>query len=425
MFLPYRGLEVAKIVLFPWAVFFSLLMFFEMYVEEDVLAILVILAAIALSSVGAVFGQFLGRRISLSHAGYFRNLLDGPGFDESKSLRFVLALGFTCGLIVVTGKASTQMDLLLQFDFYKLRMSVSETKDLASTGLFSNVLMVMFSLSFVSIFLSRRHFKTKFWSLIFSLSVLLVCVYVLLGGGRMVLFYVILLVLLRSFVEGYKISARVFFSSSVVILAMVVLFYFRVPSGVSGALQYYNNFFGLEKNVAFFGFYDGRGLVSDLFYIVGIYFTHSFSVFSDFLYSNASQQLSFGSYTFNLPLRILDVVFGTSLSSGREIDDSSVGYYATFLRDLIADFSLWGALFFAVLISIFAGFFYPLRKFHWSIYVSFYYFSLCLLMAPLISVMSSGLMFIGFFCAFFIACCVIAFFMLIGSLGRRSRDEES
>lgn len=391
-----------------------MVLFFRMWVgPEGTLAIVLIYIAIALSMLGALVGQTFGKRFQ-------KNYLDAAcvndfdvHFDKSLILKVVLVLGFVSGMVIVSQKAYEQATYLLALDFYKLRMSASTANDLSKSGLFNSILMAMFSLSFVSIFFAKRNFNSKFWYFVNFCSVTIVCLYVLLGGGRMIVFYAIVLMLLRSLIDGYGVSRRIIIFVAILAAAMISVFYFRVPTELSAALEYYNNFFGLSSNAIFFGLYEGRGIILDLLYIVGIYFTHSLGVFSDFLYYQSSAPFAFGSYTFSLPGRIISAFFGFEFSTIYDISDPSIGYYSTFLRDPIADFGVYGGLTFVFLFSLVTGFFYNLRKYYWAFNMVFYYCALCMLMAPLISVVSSGLMFIAFFAAIILSVSLLFYLVFV------------
>lgn len=197
---------------------------------------------------------------------------------------------------------------------------------------------------------------------------------------------------------GVKTKAMLAFGFSFFLLM------FSMRSRESDYVGFYKDLFGVVEVGVFF---DALSACAPPLSVLILYLTHPISKFSEFLeyYLSSDFFAAGGGYQFNLIFRLLQGALGiedSSIFSYRGIDPS-IGYYGTFLRDMIADFTVVGAILQLTFMAIFFAFLYHVRWRHWILDSLFSWFGVFFLLAPIVNIFSSGFINISISAGLFVA----------------------
>ena len=392
-----------NILIGPWVIFSLLVIFLDIqYIEFNNIVIIPIFFAVFFSVIFFSLG-FKKSNINLENKIFLNDKID---FKSSKEPPFI---GLLVILALIGCISNTYLDVTRTLNnetflnvmnqntqfFYNLRISKSTSSELVGSN-FQFISKALFSLSF---FFYIHNFTKKFffyqWAIIFmSLFNNLIT------GGRFYFIY-FLIIFFASRAKNLNIN----FSSSLtlknfivfIVLFGLLLFSFslRAPQIADvnfDLLSYYKYSNGIES-IAFdkanFGIFDK---LRELILILIIYITHSFYFLSQHYESFGFQGYAYGGYTFNLIYRIINTIFNTNLLVIQDFYglDFTLGRYATFAKNLIADFGVVGMVIFYSICSYIFGIAANYRNYFFSFRIIYYWLLIFFLLAPLINLISSG-----------------------------------
>lgn len=415
LFVRNHRLVVSKLVILPWVIYFGACLFFGVYLFLDsIISLIVIVASVFFVSVSSYFGQVLGGHFHGAVVGDPNVFMPRNGALFSVFSVSLIVLGMLSGFLLVSSRVHESAEALFALDFYSLRMSISSESSLVERSALDLATRFLFSFCFLSMFFGLKDYKyfPKLRVLHFVSLVLLV-IFSLSHGARLIVVYIFILVFLRSYFEGYIISKGLLIFFVLAFWFFVLMFYLRAPVSFSEAYDFYRMFFGFDDFYFLFALEIEDSVFVDLISIVGMYFVHSLDKFGDFLSDFESLGCASGVYTFSLGMRIINFLFNVSSDVGVCASDDTRGYYTTFLRDPLADFGFIGA---TILLSIFAfltGFFFYFRNLGWSFRVVFYFGALAFCMAPLLSVLSGGFIALLYYVSLLVSLSKLYFYVFL------------
>lgn len=371
---------------------------------ESLVSLVLIVVSVFLVAISSYLGQSLGHRFYNTVLGRPNFIIPMNGSLFSRLSGFLIALGVLSGFILVSARIHESADALVALDFHSLRMSVSAESSFGERSALDLAARFLFSFCFLALFFGFKDYRYFPKLRIFHfLGLVLLVLFSLSHGARLIIVYIFILMFLRSYLEGYRISKGLVPCLILVFAFLVLMFYLRAPVSFSEVYDFYRKFFGFDSFYFFFALEIEDSFLVDLLSIIGMYFIHSIDKLGEFLKDFRNLGCASGFYTFGLGMRIIDFIFNISSDLGSCGSDDTRGFYTTFLRDPLADFGFVGA---AVLLSIFAfvtGFFFNLRNLDWSFRVVFYFGALAFCMSPLLSVLSGGFIALLYYVSLFVA----------------------
>ena len=395
-----------KIIIMPWLVYTSIIIFFGVRFSKSSLEpILIISILIFLSGCFFTIGRAYGKKTMGS---FYRNSTLGPFSSKgSRSVyKCLLVLGLLGGAYFILEKIQTLSGIssFYTFDLHQVRISNSVESELGDKGAATFLSRFFFSFCFLSFCFSGEDFRhrDRYLYILNICCITTVFCVAMISAGRLFIFYYIAGFFLMKYINGGVIKRWQYSFASLAIVAMIAMFYFRAPSNVYGVKEFYMNLLKIEDIGFFFGLADFEGGLFDTVSILVMYLVHSFGVLSEFYTYLSFNEYAYGGYSFNLPYRILNKIFSLEIPVVQDYrNDPSLGLYASFARDILADFGVVGACIFLSSIALVTGYSYSLRNYSWSYRVVTYWGMVYFAMAPLLSVISVGFINVMYFFSIF------------------------
>lgn len=383
-----------KIIALPWILYTCIILLFGIDFEVSNLETIALLSIVIwLSSCFFLVGHSYGRKAKNA---LYKNTPTEP-FTKRSRLQFLIILifGLLGGIYFITERIQnlSDIDSLLFLDLYQVRISNNAESEFSDRGIISFLSRFLFSFCFLSFCFLGRDFQKddKLAQFVNILCIATVFFAALISAGRLFIVYYIAGFFLIKYINNEKVKRWQYISTMLVALAMIGMFYFRAPSDASDVKEFYMSLLRIKDVGFFFGVTELSGVFIDSISIVAIYLAHSFGVLSEFYNYSSFDAYAYGGYTFNLPYRIFNKLFSLQIPVLQDYWlDPSLGLYATYARDALADFGIIGSMVFISAIALVSGFSYPLRNCSWPYRVTTYWGLIYFSMAPLLSVISSG-----------------------------------
>jgi hypothetical protein len=387
--------RAVAVIILPWIAYALTIFLFQVKFRTNSLEALTALA-ILISSSACFF--VLGYKFKFFTQGTNHNLIKefpaNPQKNHQRLLYILLSLGFIGGIYstIEQFQRLPSIDAILTFDLYAIRTNNNTNSELENRGILSLVSRLLLSLCFIAFCITKKDILTVKQLFLAYGCITIVFIFALLTAGRLFILYYIVGFFIFKYINREKILKWQLFSIALTITAMVAMFFYRAPTDAADVRLFYMNLLRIESADFILTLGNTSHAFEDALTITALYFVHSFGILGDFYQFSSFSAYAFGGYTFNLLYRMLNDIFSINLAVIQDYWlDPSVGLYATFARDALADFGLAGSMISTACFSFISGFSFLRRNSNWIYRTLAYWGFIHFFIAPMLSVLSSGL----------------------------------
>jgi len=365
------------VISFPWVAYFSTIYLFQIkFYNFNINFFILILIFSFLSYFSCIIG--------------FKNTTNKINFKKTKNENFYNYYNFviTLGIIGALATIYERFDNFAYFlnysnpeELYRLRYSANIKE--VGLRIDSNIeyLKILYPFSFISIVNVGGESLNKF--LRYICLILFIAGAMMIAGRFNILFAVISLIISIYFNNRKILNWKNFFIILTFIYFLAFTFTLRSPDFDS--LNFYKRLANISE-INFLGIKNLEGLFLTPVYNIITYYVQSASHVTIFLIDYDLRDLVYGGYQFEIVFNIINKVFGTEFITKRAlaINDPSYGLFATYTRDLLADFGYIGCITFSVITGYLLGSCSVKQNEHWIYKIFYHYLIIQFLLSPLL-----------------------------------------
>lgn len=369
-------------IIFPWFLYFCFIILFQVnFVNFDSKIFFYNSFLIFLS----LFFCIVGYKKSI-------NLLKDKNYEFKKAYFlkfyfFFIILGIIGSLATIIERSANFYDFINYSsinELYKLRYKANITEGNLRIENKIEYLKIFYPFAYLSVVPIKSNWPKIKYARYISVFLFLVSA-IMLGGRFNFLYFFLGLVIYAYFNKNNILSLKNLIIFLIFIYLLSLTFILRSP--YEDILSFYKIIGGITS-ISFLGL--NNNFIDQLFepfYSLITYYIQSANHLSVFYNNFEYRDLALGGYQFSIIFNIFNSIFDFNLPTVRGfiLEDSTIGLFSTFSRDLYADFGFIGPLIFSIISGYLLGY-YSNKIDYWFNSVIYYYLIIFFLLSPQITI---------------------------------------